>query len=74
MKDVAQARELRLRLYFFCSECAHLIDLAEGNRQQREVEEEDREQHAAEEHGCWLEMLGDPVVQGQRPRRGEGYL
>ena len=31
----AQAKGLRLWLYVFCSECARLIDLAEGNRQQR---------------------------------------
>jgi hypothetical protein len=34
----AQAKALRLRLYVLCSECARLIDLAEGNRQQRDVE------------------------------------
>ena len=28
----AQAKALRLRLYFSCSECARLIDLAEGQR------------------------------------------
>jgi hypothetical protein len=31
-----QAKTLPLRMYFFCSECAHLIDLAEGNRPQRD--------------------------------------
>jgi hypothetical protein len=53
-----QAKALRLRMYVLCSECAHLIDLAEGNRPQRDVESIDLIRHAAEEHGCWLEMLG----------------
>ena len=54
----AQAKALRLRMYVFCSECAHLIDLAEGNRPQRSVEGADAIRHAAEEHGAWLEVLG----------------
>jgi hypothetical protein len=74
MDEVAQAHALRLRLYVFCSECAHLIDLAEGDRPQRDVEELDVIRHAAEEHVCWLEMLVPPAVYGQRPRSGESYL
>jgi hypothetical protein len=31
MDGDAQAKALRLRLYVLCSECARLIDLAEGN-------------------------------------------
>jgi hypothetical protein len=54
----AQARALRLRMYVLCSECARLIDLAEGNRQQRDVEGVDLVRHAAEEHAAWLELLG----------------
>jgi hypothetical protein len=54
----AQAKALRLRMYVLCSECARLIDIAEGNRQQREVVGPDIIRHAAEEHTSWLEMLG----------------
>jgi hypothetical protein len=54
----AQAKALRLRMYVLCSVCARLIDLAEGNRQQREVEGADLIQHVAEEHAAWLEVLG----------------
>jgi hypothetical protein len=54
----AQAKALRLRLYASCSECARLIDLVEGNRQQRDVERVDLLRHYAEEHKTWLEMLG----------------
>ena len=32
-----QAKALRLRMYVLCSECARLIDLAEGNQQKRDV-------------------------------------
>ena len=39
--DDAQAKALRLRMYVFCSECARPIDLAEGNRSQRDVEGRD---------------------------------
>jgi len=75
MDDVSQVQALRLRLYFICAECAQLIDLAEGNRQQRDVEEKDRQQHATEEHRYWLEMLGTPAyMQGLKPRRGESHL
>jgi endogenous inhibitor of DNA gyrase (YacG/DUF329 family) len=45
-------------MYFFCSERARLIDLAESNRQQRDVEGIDLVRHAAEEHAAWLEVLG----------------
>jgi len=41
MNEIAQAQALRLQLYVSCSQCAHLIDLDEGNRPQRDVEEED---------------------------------
>ena len=41
-----------------CSECASLIDLAEGNRPQRNVEGRDIILHEAEEPAFWLEMLG----------------
>jgi hypothetical protein len=54
----AQAKTLRLRMYVLCSECAHLIDLAEGNRPQRDIESADIIRHAAEEHAHWLEVLG----------------
>jgi len=47
-----------LWLYVFCSECGRLIDLAEGNRQQRDVVGPDIIRHAVEEHAAWLEMLG----------------
>ena len=58
MDDEAQAKALRLRMYVLCSECARLIDLAEGNRPQRDVASVDLLRHAAEEHAFWLEMLG----------------
>ena len=45
-------------MYFLCSECAHLIDIAEGNRPQRDVEGVDLIRHAAEEHSAWLKVLG----------------
>jgi len=38
--------------------CAHLIDLAQGNRPQRDIEGADLVRHAAEGHAFWLEMLG----------------
>ena len=59
MDREAQAKALRLRMYVLCSECARLIDLAEGDRQQRDVEGVDLIRHAAEEHAAWLELLLD---------------
>ena len=56
--DDAQAKALRLRMYVLCSECAHLIDLAQGDRPQRDIESIDFIRHKAEEHAFWLEMLG----------------
>ena len=56
--DDAQVKALRLRMYVLCAECARLIDLAKGNRQQRDVEGIDLVRHAAEEHAAWLEVLG----------------
>jgi hypothetical protein len=53
----AQAKALRVRLYVQCSECARLIDLAEGNPPKREIEGGDLVRHAAEEHAAWLEVL-----------------
>jgi hypothetical protein len=47
--------------------------LAENNPPQRDVEEGDRAQHAAEDHGYWLEMLGPPPIQPSRVRGGETY-
>jgi hypothetical protein len=58
MDREAQAKALRLRMYVLCSECAHLIDLAEGNRPQRDIQSADLIRHAAEEHAYWLEVLG----------------
>jgi hypothetical protein len=55
---VTLAKSLRLRLYVLCSECARIIDLAEDNRPQRDVEGADVVRHAAEEHADWLEVLG----------------
>jgi hypothetical protein len=57
MDREAQVRALRLRMYVLCSECAYLIDLAEGNRPQRDIEDTDLIRHAAEEHSAWS---GDP--------------
>jgi hypothetical protein len=51
------AKSLRLRLYVLCSECARLIDLAEGSPQARYVEGTDLVRHLAEEHAFWLEVL-----------------
>jgi hypothetical protein len=45
-------------MYVICSECARLIDLAEGNRQQREVGDVDLARHETEQHTFWLEVLG----------------
>jgi hypothetical protein len=56
----AQAKALRLRMYVLCSECARLIDMAEGNRPRRDVEAVDLIRHAAEEHAAWLEVLDIP--------------
>jgi hypothetical protein len=53
----AQAKVLRLRMYVLCSECARLIDLDEGDRQQRDVEGVDLVRHSVEEHAAWLELL-----------------
>jgi len=35
-----------------------LIDLAQGDRPQRDIESLDLLRHKAEEHAFWLEMLG----------------
>jgi hypothetical protein len=40
-----------------CSECAYLIDVADGNRPQRDVEAEDVLRHKLEEHAIWIELL-----------------
>lgn len=53
-----QARALRLSMYVRCSECARQIDFTEGDRQQRDVEEHDLVLHGADDHACWLDMLG----------------
>jgi hypothetical protein len=58
MDHDAQAKALRLRMYVLCSECAHFIDLAQGDRPQRGIESVDVLRHKAEEHAFWLEMLG----------------
>ena len=55
--DADQARALRVRMYVLCSQCAYLIDFAEGNQPQRNVEAGDIIRHTAEEHAFWLEML-----------------
>jgi hypothetical protein len=68
MDREAQAKALRLRLYVLCSECAYLIDLAEGNRPQRDVESKDLIRHAAEVHAAWLEDLDLPSWNGGSPR------
>jgi len=61
MEADAQAKALRLRLYFSCSEYARVIDLAEGNQQHRhDIEGPDLVRHCAEEHTTWLEMIGIP--------------
>jgi len=56
--DIKVKAELRLRMYVRCSECALLIDLAEGNRPGRDVEAVDMLGHKFEEHAVWLELLG----------------
>jgi hypothetical protein len=40
---------------------ASLIDLAEGNRPQRDIEAADMVIHKFEEHTVWLEPLGIPA-------------
>jgi hypothetical protein len=52
---------LKLRRYacaYTCSGsgCARLIDFAESNRQQRDVDAADLIRHAAEEYAAWLEV------------------
>jgi len=57
----SQSKALRLGLYVSCSECARLIDLAEGNQQHRnDIEGLDLIRHSGEEHVTWLEMIGIP--------------
>lgn len=58
MHPQTQAKMLRVRMYVMCSECARVIDLADGNKPQRIVEAIDLIQHEAEEHAYWLERLG----------------
>jgi hypothetical protein len=53
---------------------ARLIDLAEGNRQKRDVEGADPVRHAAEEHAAWLEVLGiddDALISAQKKGRAD---
>jgi hypothetical protein len=57
MDRQAQAKMLRLTMYVICSECARLIDLADGNKPQRVVEVADLVRHEAEDHACWLQSL-----------------
>ena len=45
-------------MYMICSECAQLIDLADGNKPQRIVESADLVRHEVEDHAHWLEVLG----------------
>jgi hypothetical protein len=47
-------------MYVRCSECASLIDLAEGNRPQRDIEAADMMAHKFEGHSIWLELLDIP--------------
>jgi hypothetical protein len=61
--DSAMKNELRLRMYVRCSECALMIDLAEGNRPQRAVEAADIVRHKFEEHATWLELLDIPKAE-----------
>jgi hypothetical protein len=56
-----EAKSLRLRMYVLCSECARLIDLAEGNQPQRGVEGADFVRHTTEGHAAWLEVLDIPA-------------
>ena len=56
MDRQAQAKALRLRMYVLCSECARLIDLADGNNQHRVVDSADLDRHESEEHAYWLEV------------------
>ena len=58
MGTQAKAKALRPRMYVICSECAHLIDLADGRKPQRAVETADLVRHEAEDHDGWLEVLG----------------
>jgi hypothetical protein len=58
MDREAHANTLRLRMYVLCSECARLIDFADGRKPQRAVEAADLIEHEAEEHAHWLKVLG----------------
>ena len=41
MNRESYAKALRLRMYVLCSECARIIDIVEGNRQQRDLDAKD---------------------------------
>jgi hypothetical protein len=57
MDRQTHANTLRLRMYVLCSECARLIDLADGNEPQRKVAADDLVEHETDEHACWLGLL-----------------
>jgi hypothetical protein len=44
-------------MYVLCSECPP-IDIAQGDRPQRDIESADFVRHKAEKHAAWLEMFG----------------
>jgi len=49
--DDAETKALRLRMYFLCSECANLIDLAEG--QSPTAEYRGRGPYSTHSRGTW---------------------
>ena len=61
MNRDTRAKSLRLRMYVLCSKCARLIDLAEGNRPQRDIEAADFVRHTTEGHASYLEVLDIPA-------------
>jgi hypothetical protein len=52
--EVLTQREVTEILHDLCSECARVIDLAEGNHQQRHVQGADFVHHYVEEHAFWV--------------------
>ena len=56
MDDDAPSESVAAATYVSCSECARLIDHAQGNCLQRHVERLNLLRHYAEEHKTWLDM------------------
>lgn len=62
MDQETQTKAVRRLMYMYSSECARLIDLAEGNQQERDVEGMDFALLATQEHAARLELLHQRTV------------